>query len=71
MVVDLFLQGQKVENMTQVNLQKVRTLRQQIITETKHGFADWNLVQTLLDELMINHRQYKEFAMKENVSLYK
>ena len=71
MVVDLFLQGQKVENMTQVNLQKVRTLRQQIITETKHGFADWNLVQDLLDELMINHRQYKEFAMKENVSLYK
>jgi hypothetical protein len=71
MVVDLFLQGQKVENMTQVNLQKVRTLRQQIITETKHGFADWNLVQNLLDELMINHRQYKEFALKENVSLYK
>jgi hypothetical protein len=57
--------------MTQANLQKVRTLRQQIIDETSHGFADWNLVQKLLDDLMINHRQYKQFALKENISLYK
>ncbi|WP_271252797.1 hypothetical protein [Pseudanabaena sp. Chao 1811] len=57
--------------MTQDNLQRVRTLRQQIIAETRHGFADWNLVQKLLDELMENHHQYKQFALKENLNLYK
>ena len=57
--------------MTQANLEKIRTLRQQIIAETNHGFADWNLVQQLLDDLMINHRQYKQFAIKENITLYK
>lgn len=59
--------------MTQANLQQVRTLRQQIIAETRHGFADWNLVQKLLDELMINHRQYKHFTKQENQNavLYK
>ncbi|MCA6571897.1 MAG: hypothetical protein ACK5EU_10745 [Pseudanabaena sp.] len=56
--------------MTQDNLQRVRILRQQIIAETSHGFADWNLVQKLLDELMENHNQYKQFALKENLSLY-
>jgi len=56
--------------MSQSNLEKVRTLRQQIISETKHGFADWPLVQQLLDDLMINHRQYKRFAIKENIDLY-
>ncbi|MBD2177075.1 hypothetical protein H6F42_09145 [Pseudanabaena sp. FACHB-1998] len=56
--------------MTQPHLQKVRVLRQQIIAETKHGFADWQLVQKLLDELMENHQQYKEFAAKENTTLY-
>ncbi len=56
--------------MTQVNLQNVRTLRQQIIAETSHGSTDWELVQKLLDDLMINHRQYKQFAIKENISLY-
>ncbi len=54
----------------QANLQKVRDLRQQIIAETKHGFADWTLVQKLLDELMENHQQYKQSAIKENVTLY-
>lgn len=58
------------ENMTQVNLERIRTLRQQIMTETNHEFADWNLVQQLLDDLMINHRQYKQFAIKENIGLY-
>jgi hypothetical protein len=57
--------------MTQDSLQKVRTLRQQIIAETKHGFADWNLVQKLLDELMIHHQQYKHSATKENIILYR
>ncbi len=56
--------------MTQDNLHKIRTLRQQIIAETNHGFADWTLVQKLLDELMINHQQYKHLAAKENISLY-
>ncbi len=56
--------------MTQVNLERIRTLRQQIIAETKHGFADWNLVQQLLDDLMSNHREYKQFAVKENIALY-
>ncbi|WP_181016065.1 hypothetical protein [Pseudanabaena sp. BC1403] len=56
--------------MTQVNLERIRILRQQIIAETKHGFADWNLVQQLLDDLMINHQQYKQFAIKENLGLY-
>ena len=56
--------------MTQDSLQKVRTLRQQIIAETNHGFADWKLVQALLDELMIHHQQYKHFAAKENINLY-
>ncbi|MFN5860756.1 MAG: hypothetical protein ACK451_01990 [Pseudanabaena sp.] len=56
--------------MTQDNLQRVRILRQQIIAETSHGFADWNLVHKLLDELMENHNQYKQFALKENLSLY-
>ena len=56
--------------MTQVNLQKIRTLRQQIITETNHGFADWELVQKLLDDLLINHQQYKQFATEENIALY-
>lgn len=55
----------------QPNLQQVRVLRQQIIAETKHGFADWNLVQKLLDELIENHQQYKQFAVKENIVLYK
>ncbi len=61
---------QEEENMTQVNLERIRTLRQQIISETSHGFADWNLVQQLLDDLMINHRQYKQFAIKENIGMY-
>ena len=58
------------ENMTQVNLERIRTLRQQIMAETNHEFADWNLVQQLLDDLMINNRQYKQFAIKENIGLY-
>jgi predicted RNase H-related nuclease YkuK (DUF458 family) len=58
------------KNMTQTNLQRVRTLRQQIIAETNHSFANWSLVQELLDELMINHQQYKHFASKENITLY-
>ncbi len=57
--------------MTQTNLRRVQDLRQQIITETRHGFADWNLVQQLLDELMTHHQEYKQFAIKENISLYK
>lgn len=56
--------------MTQTNLQRVRDLRQQIIAETKHGFADWDLVQALLNELMDNHQQYKQFAIRENIPLY-
>ncbi len=56
--------------MSQVNLERIRTLRQQIIAETSHSFADWNLVQQLLDDLMINHHQYKQFAIKENIELY-
>ena len=56
--------------MTQTNLQRVQYLRQQIIAETKHGFADWGLVQKLLDELMANHREYKQYADRENISLY-
>jgi hypothetical protein len=56
--------------MTQANLQRVRDLRQQIIAETRHGFADWNLVQKLLDELMENHYQYKQIANKENIIPY-
>jgi|JFJP01.1.fsa_nt_gi ethanolamine utilization protein EutQ (cupin superfamily) len=63
--------GQQNESMTQDNLQKVRVLRQQIIAETSHGFADWNLVQKLLDELIDNHQQYKQFAVKKNINLYK
>ena len=62
--------GQWDKNMTQANLQRVTELRQLIIAETKYGFADWNLVQKLLDELMVNHREYKQFASKENISLY-
>lgn len=57
--------------MTQDNLQRVRTIRQQIIAETSYGFADWNLVQELLDELIENHQKYKKFAIKENIKLYK
>jgi hypothetical protein len=57
--------------MTQTNLRRIRDLRQQIIAETRHGFADWNLVQKLLDDLMAHHQQYKEFAIKENITLYK
>ena len=56
--------------MTQANLHRVKYLRQQIIAETKHGFADWRLVQTMLDELIANHREYKQYADKENISLY-
>jgi len=56
--------------MTQTNLQRVQYLRQQIIAETKHGFADWGLVQKMLDELMDNHREYKQLADKENITLY-
>ena len=56
--------------MTQVNLERVRYLRRQIIAETKHGFADWSLVQKHLDELMEHHHQYKKFAEKENIILY-
>jgi hypothetical protein len=56
--------------MTQANLERVRYLRRQIISETKHGFADWNLVQKHLDELMAHHHQYKLFAEKENIHLY-
>ena len=63
--------GQQSKSMTQDNLQRVRSLRQQIIAETSHSFADWNLVQKLLDELIDNHQQYKQFAMKENINLYK
>jgi hypothetical protein len=62
--------GQQVENMTQANLERVRILRQQIISETEYGFADWRLVQKLLDELIINHQQYKYFAAKGNITLY-
>ncbi len=57
--------------MTQANLQRVTELRQLIIAETKYGFADWNLVQKLLDELLFNHGKYKQFASKENITLYK
>jgi len=56
--------------MTQANLERVRILRQQIIAETDYGFADWTLVQKLLDELIINHHQYKYFADQENITLY-
>jgi hypothetical protein len=69
-VVHLSLSTYRYEVMTETHLQKVRSLRQQIITETKHGFADWNLVQNLLDELISNHRQYKHLALKENIDLY-
>ena len=63
--------GQKIATMTQnSNLQRVRHLRQQIITETRDRFADWNHVQQLLDELMENHHQYKQSAIKENIHLY-
>jgi hypothetical protein len=58
------------KKMTQTNLQRVQYLTQQIIAETKHGFADWGLVQKLLDELIDNHREYKQYAEKENISLY-
>jgi ethanolamine utilization protein EutQ (cupin superfamily) len=68
--VNLNSQGQRDASMTQVNLERIRTLRQQIIAETSHGFADWNLVQQLLDDLMLNHQQYKQFAIKENIGLY-
>jgi len=60
-----------IKAMVEVHLQKVRSLRQQILAETKHGFADWHLVQQLLDELLSNHRQYKHLTSKENVDLYK
>jgi hypothetical protein len=62
--------GQEDKSMTLDNLRRVRSLRQQIISETSHGFADWNLVQKLLDELIDNHQQYKQFALKENINLY-
>ncbi len=52
------------------NLERVRTLRQQILAETNHGFTNWILVQKMLDELMINHQQYKYFAVKEKITLY-
>jgi hypothetical protein len=68
--VHLNLQGQGDTSMTQVNLERIRTLRQQIIAETRHGFADWNLVQPLLDDLILNHQEYKKFAIKENIGLY-
>ena len=57
--------------MTQANRRRVQDLCQQIIAETRHGFADWNLVQKLLDDLMAHHQQYKEFAIKQNIPLYK
>jgi hypothetical protein len=57
-------------NMAEIHLQKVRSLRQQIIIETSNLFADWNLVQKLLDELMISHRRYKDCALRENIDLY-
>lgn len=69
-VVHLSLSTYRYEVMAETHLQKVRSLRQQIIAETKHGFADWNLVQELLNELMINHHQYKHSALKENIDLY-
>ncbi len=56
--------------MTQINLQRVRHLRQQIMSETSYAFADWKLVQELLDELMDNHQQYKQFALKKNITPY-
>ena len=57
--------------MTQATLQRIRTRRQQIIAETNHGFADWILVQQLLDDLLIHHQKYKYLAKKENIALYK
>ena len=62
--------SKRSNQMTQINLQRVRHLRQQIIAETSHAFADWNLVQKLLDELVDNHQQYKQFALKENITPY-
>ena len=62
--------AQEDKSMTLDNLRRVRPLRQQIISETSHGFDDWNLVQKLLDELIDNHQQYKQFALKENINLY-
>ena len=56
--------------MTQINLQRVRYLRQQLKSETSHVFTDWKLVQKLLDELIDNHQQYKQFALKKNITPY-
>ena len=56
--------------MTQINLQRVRHLRQQLKSETSHVFTDWKLVQKLLDELIDNHEQYKQFALKKNITPY-
>jgi hypothetical protein len=56
--------------MSQANLQRVKILTQQIKLETSQPMADWELVQQLLDELMENHRQYKSYALSNNLIPY-
>jgi len=56
--------------MAHTSLQKIRVIRQQLVAETGSFTTDWNLVQNLLDELMVNHQQYKQFAITKNIHLY-
>lgn len=56
--------------MSQVNLQRVKILTEQIKFETSQPMTDWDLVQQLLDELMENHQQYKSYALRNNLIPY-
>ncbi|PZU98314.1 MAG: hypothetical protein DCE90_04130 [Pseudanabaena sp.] len=56
--------------MAHTNLQRIRVIRQQLVAETGSFPTDWDRVQTLLDELMIYHQQYKQFAIQKNIHLY-
>jgi len=56
--------------MSHTNLQRIREIRQQLVAETGSFGTDWVLVQKLLDELMVKHQQYKQFAINKNIHLY-
>ncbi|NUN64733.1 hypothetical protein HCU40_08210 [Pseudanabaena biceps] len=56
--------------MSHQHLQRIQTIRQQLVAETGNAPTDWELVQKLLDELMDRHRQYKQFAIEKNIHIY-
>lgn len=56
--------------MAHANIRKIKVIRQQLVAETGSFPTDWHRVQVLLDELMVNHQQYKQFAIKNNIHLY-